>query len=236
MSDTPDYDALISEFFNSVPDQEIDVIDIDTLSEEERKKIENSETNDIDDTEDNQNNVESKEDVVDKSAKSSRKLKRRINTTKVFDNSSFYTGGLCEEIPDSSPIRLSPVISDQYDYSISEDIVLLQERKDTAQIIYEIFNTAPFADSFKDPFTGIIKIPKADIQRVFYYVKDRLLKRKNISTFECVIAICEFFDMSYDYVVKKVLSSKMISMLMEDYYNNMGMKRRIDEQAVDPLF
>jgi hypothetical protein len=41
-------------------------------------------------------------------------------------------------------MTVSPVVSDQYDYALTEDIVLLNERKDTAEKIYEIWVNSPF--------------------------------------------------------------------------------------------
>lgn len=51
-----------------------------------------------------------------------------------------------------------------------------------------------------------------------------------------VIAINEFYDFNYDYVVKKVLSPKILSEILNDYYMNMGLADRIDAIADEPLF
>jgi hypothetical protein len=51
-----------------------------------------------------------------------------------------------------------------------------------------------------------------------------------------VLAINEFFDFNYDFIVKKVLSPVMIAEILEDYYENMGMASRIDEIAEESLF
>jgi hypothetical protein len=50
-----------------------------------------------------------------------------------------------------------------------------------------------------------------------------------------VIAINEFFDFNYDYIVKKVLSPKLKSEILEEYYHN-GMKERMDNNAQVKLF
>jgi hypothetical protein len=57
-----------------------------------------------------------------------------------------------------------------------------------------------------------------------------------LSAFETIIAINEFFDFNYEYVVKNVISSKMMAEILEDYYVNMGMSDRMDEVAENPLF
>lgn len=50
-----------------------------------------------------------------------------------------------------------------------------------------------------------------------------------------VIAINEFFNFDYTYVYKKVLSPKIKSELLQDYYNN-GMKDRMDNNISEKLF
>ena len=50
-----------------------------------------------------------------------------------------------------------------------------------------------------------------------------------------VIAINEFFDLNYDYIVKKVLSQKIRTEILEDYYQN-GMKERMDDTVAVKLF
>lgn len=181
---------------------------------------------------------ESKEDAVDSSVdENGNKVRKRINTLGIFDNTDFFNGGsYAEEHISRKSISINPLVEEQYDYSVAEDIVLLQDRKETTEIIYDIFQKAPFAPFYTDNETGIIKIPKNDIQRVFYYVKDRLLKRKKLSAFETVIAINEFFEFNYEYIVKKVLSSNMMSEILDDYYQNLGMKDRIEDESLNPLF
>jgi len=41
--------------------------------------------------------------------------------------------------------------------------------------------------------------------------------------YEIIIAINEFFEFNYEYVVKRVISPKIKAQILEDYYNN-GMK------------
>lgn len=160
----------------------------------------------------------------------------RINTSKMLNNDSYYNGGIEAEVINTTNITVSPLVSDQYDYSVTEDVELLQERKRTSEELYKIYIESPFAKEYIDEETNLIKIPKEDIKKVFYYMKEKLLKVKTISAYETVIAINEFFDFNYDFVVKKVLSSKMMAEILEDYYTNMGMADRINDVAADPLF
>lgn len=125
---------------------------------------------------------------------------------------------------------------------MTDDIVLLNERKDTEQKLYDIWVVSPYVKQFtpvlisKEPLVyNIPKIPKEEISKIFYYMKNKLSEVKTLSAYETVIAINEFFDFNYDYVVKKVLSPKIKAEILEDYYNN-GMKERMDNNAAEKLF
>lgn len=83
---------------------------------------------------------------------------------------------------------------------------------------------------------NVMKVPKDKIFEVFHYMRSELLKVKPLSAMETVLAINEFFDFSYEYIYDKVLSPQMKADILNDYYKNMGMKDRIDEEASEPLF
>lgn len=158
----------------------------------------------------------------------------RINTLKVLNNRYFNGGGDIEGFTTNS-ISVSPYMSKQYDYATTDDIVLLNDRKDTAEKIYNIFKKSPYYEKYnREGKTK--KIIKEDIFPLFYYIKEELEKEKKITTFEYIIAVCEFFEFNYDYIVNKVLSNKLRFELLEDYYNNMGMKDRMDKESSNRLF
>ena len=66
-------------------------------------------------------------------------------------------------------------------------------------------------------------------------MKEKLTEQKNITTQELVMSINEFFEFNYEYICKKVLSPKMKSEILEEYYNN-GLKERIDITVEEKLF
>jgi hypothetical protein len=51
----------------------------------------------------------------------------RINTSKMLDNTNFYTGGYSTENLSTTnrAIAISPLVEDRYDFSVTEDPVLL---------------------------------------------------------------------------------------------------------------
>ena len=166
----------------------------------------------------------------------------RINTSKMLSNDGYFSSVDYSADFGQQSMNVSPLVSDQYDYAMTDDIVLLNERKDTEQKLYDIWVVSPYVKQFtpvlisEEPLIyNIPKIPKEEISKIFYYMKNKLSEVKTLSAYEMVIAINEFFDFNYDYVVKKVLSPKIKAEILEDYYNN-GMKERMDNNAAEKLF
>ena len=161
----------------------------------------------------------------------------RINTTKTLSNDNYFANNEYNTDLQQQKMEVSPVVADQYDYALTEDIVLLNERKDTTNKLYEIWQNSPYIKQYSvnTSIYNVPKIPKEDISKIFYYMKNKLSEIKTLSAYEMVIAINEFFDFNYDYVVKKVLSPKIRTEILEDYYHN-GMKERMDNTAAVKLF
>lgn len=159
----------------------------------------------------------------------------RINTSAVLNN-SYFTGN--EQPQFTRPIAIDPTLEKQYDYQMTEDPVLLQERKETMETLYDIFKESPYFEKYGViPGTQIpqcSKVEKGDIVKLFYYFKEELDKRRDLSAFETVIAINEFFDLNYEYVVENVLSVPIKAEILEDYHDNLGMGEYMEN--VDPLF
>lgn len=162
---------------------------------------------------------------------------KRINTTKTLSNDNYFANNDYNTELQQQKMEVSPMVSDQYDYVLTEDIVLLNERKDTANKLYDIWINSPFAKQYMVNVSiyNVPKIPKDNISQIFYYMKNELSKLKSLSAYETVIAINEFFDFNYDYVVKKVLSPKIRAEILNEYYNN-GMKERIENNTAVKLF
>ena len=63
----------------------------------------------------------------------------RINTTKTLSNDNYFANNEYNTDLQQQKMEVSPVVADQYDYALTEDIVLLNERKDTTNKLYEIW-------------------------------------------------------------------------------------------------
>lgn len=189
------------------------------------------EESDIEDSEQESEDMEESETQQEEPKK-----RKRINTTRALSNESFYNGGIETEVINTQTISISPLIESQYDYAVTDDPVLLQERKRNNEILYEIFEASPFRYSYVDPNTSMIKVPKEDIAKVFHYSKLHLTKRcSDISARELLMLINEFYGFDYNYVVKHIIGSRLYSEVLEEYYND-GQRSRIDESSAEPLF
>lgn len=182
-------------------------------------------------------NIEKQQNAVEQtSAPQNSSILNRRPTTKILNN-SYFDGNNTESF-NIEGIVISPDYEDNYKETYFSDPVLLQQRERTNEHLYNIFKESPFWSKYGlDKEEGkIIKIPKEDIAKVFYYCKNKLNEIEPISTFETIIAINEFFEFSYDYIVNKVLSPKMKSELYKEYYNEGGMKSRMNKLASVKLF
>ena len=173
--------------------------------------------------------------------------RKRINNSTLLNNSFSEGVKTIDNFDANAPMTIVSDLDSQYDFALTDDIELLNDRKDTANILHKLFKESIFNDGRfeilqdETEFTAgkqnsLIKIPKENIAEVFNYFKDELLKVKKINPIELVIAINEFFEFNYDYVYKKVITPKFKYEILEDYYKNEGFKQKMDEDTTIKLF
>lgn len=148
----------------------------------------------------------------------------KINTNKVLNN-RWNTGG--GQVSLTGTISINSDMSSEYDYALTDDPILLNDRKDTANQLYQIFKTSSY---FKKYSNSTKKVDKDDIFEIFYYFKNELKKKKTVSAYEFMLSINEFFDFNYDYIWNNVASVDMKSEILEDMYKNMGKREEMEHQ------
>lgn len=148
----------------------------------------------------------------------------KINTNKVLNN-RWNTGG--GQVSLSGSISINSDMDSQYDYALTDDPILLNDRKNTADQLYQIFKSSPYYKKYSD---STKKVDKDDIFDIFYYFKNELKKKKTVSAYEFMLAINEFFDFNYDYIWNNVASVDMKSEILEDMYKNMGKRKEMEHQ------
>lgn len=158
-----------------------------------------------------------------------------INTSKVLNNA--WIQGTAESST-SRPIAIDPSMEKQYDYALTSDPILLQERKDTQERLFEIFKDSPWFEKYgkvQENSNGVPtpkKIDKNDVVELFYYMKEHLEKKKKLNITEIIIAINEFFELNYDDIVNKVLSVPLKSKLYEELYEEHQEKMDVDQEKL----
>ena len=95
----------------------------------------------------------------------------QINTDKVLNN-KWNTGGGQTIL--SGTISISPDVTAQYDYALTDDPVLLNERKNTAELMYDVFKASPYFDKYGKTMK---KVDKDDIKDIFRYFCKKITER-----------------------------------------------------------
>ena len=163
----------------------------------------------------------------------------KINTSAVLNN-GWNSGGQDQVF--TGPITIHPKMEGIYDFALTSDPVLLQEKQRTQEKIFEIFKKSPYFEKYgefitqedsesdepKYSKTPKLKIERADIMGLFYYFKEELEKIHKIGIMELVIQICEFFELDYKYVNDHVLSPPLQAKLVREIYNMGYNKEKIE--------
>ena len=126
--------------------------------------------------------VETVEPAVPVKPKKSAKQMERRQTKKVLNN-NYLTKNIAEFNFVNNKITICPAYDTaRHEESFTDDPVLMQERKNTNEILYNIFKESPFYGKYPDDPEAkkVSKIPKDDISEIFYYFKERLEKEKKI--------------------------------------------------------
>lgn len=166
---------------------------------------------------------------------------QRINTAKTLHNSYFDGNNYDQSFNSNSPMSIDPRCEGWYDFALTEDPELLNDRKNTAELIHKIFNESEysdgrFIDKGKDGTAQVLKIPKDFVEEVYKYVDEKLRETKKLDPIEQIIAINEFFDFDYKFVYNKVLTPTMKQEILEEFYKNGDMHERMLKSASIKLF
>lgn len=158
-----------------------------------------------------------------------------INTAAVFNNG--WNSGANEQTF-TGTISVHPDMEKTYDYVLTSDPVLLQERKQIQEDLYEIFKDSPFFEKYSgvrenptNPEEKIYyakKIERSDVANLFFYMKEQLEQNQQLNITELIMHICEFFELNYDYIINTVLTTPLKAKLYKEVYHS-GHKKIIDE-------
>ena len=131
-------------------------------------------------------------------------------------NNSYNTGDINYEAF-TSPMRVCDSVAGQYQDQIAENMIEQRTAKMLENELYELFLESPFHEKYKNPK----RVDKNDMVKMYYYFKDRLLKKKAFSPTEIFIGFAEFFQINYDQLYNEVgvLDKESLLRELNEKYN-----------------
>ena len=134
-------------------------------------------------------------------------------------NNTFNTGEIKYETF-TSQIKIDDGISSQYDDQLSDNMVEQRVLKMLNEELYEIFKESPFYEKYKNPK----RVDKGDMIKMYYYFKNKLLRKNTFTSMEIFIGFAEFFQVNYDQLYNDVgvLDKESILKELNEKYNVKG--------------
>ncbi len=131
-------------------------------------------------------------------------------------NNSFNTGDIDYE-PFLSPIKVHESVSSRYKDNLNSNMIEQRTIKMLDEDLYELFKKSPYYEKYKNPK----RVDKNDMVKIYYYFKEKLLKKKTFTTAEIFMAIAEFFQINYDqlYTEVGVLDKESLLKELNEKYN-----------------
>lgn len=118
-------------------------------------------------------------------------------------NNSYDAVDYGQEALSQSPIAINPLVSDQYEEAIAENIEDIYTRKKIFNQMSELYEASEFYDKYGQDCK---KLEKADISNVYYTFKHQLLEKDNYNLVQIFTTIAEFFDLNYKTLYNDIIS------------------------------
>lgn len=133
-------------------------------------------------------------------------------------NNSYDAVDYGQEALSQSPIAINPLVSDQYEESISENIEDIYTRKKLFNQMNELYEASEFYSKYGKECK---KLEKADISNVYYTFKRQLLQKDNYNLVQVFTTIAEFFELNYKTLYNDIISledkAEILEILREMY-------------------
>ncbi|MFW6310862.1 MAG: hypothetical protein ACOC1K_01360 [Nanoarchaeota archaeon] len=131
-------------------------------------------------------------------------------------NNSYNTGDINYEAF-TTPMRVSSRVESQYEDQLSENMIERRTIKMLEEELYELFKASPFYEKYKNPK----RVDKNDMIKMYYYFKERLLKKKSFSPSEIFKGFGEFFQINYNQLYDElgVLDKESLLKELNDKYS-----------------
>ena len=118
-------------------------------------------------------------------------------------NHSYDAVDYGQEALSQSPIAISPLVSEQYEEAISENIEDVYTKKKLYNQMAEFYEASEFYAKYGQDCK---KLEKADISNVYYTFKHLLLEKDNYNLVQVFTTIAEFFELNYKTLYNDIIS------------------------------
>lgn len=150
------------------------------------------------------------------------KKQKMKQSDKIFNNSYNSVDYGVEALNKNSVIAVSPMVSDIYEESTTDDISNIISRNSLYEMLMQEFEKSDWFVKYKDTSK---KIEKFDITEMYYYFKHILMDKGKYNNIEVFCGIAEFFKFNYKTLYNDIISiedKSEILTLLEDTY---GLKK-----------
>ena len=134
-------------------------------------------------------------------------------------NNSYDAVDYGQEALSQSPIAINPLVSDQYEEAISENIEDIYTRKNLYNQMSELYEASEFYEKYGQDCK---KLEKADISNVYYTFKRQLLEKDDYNLVQVFTTIAEFFDLNYKTLYNDIISLEYKAEILEIFRDMYG--------------
>lgn len=139
-----------------------------------------------------------------------------------FDNVEYGT-----EMSKTSGIAISPLVSDRYEESISDNIEDLYLRKRINEKLIVLYEHSPFYEKYGKEK----KLEKADIPEIYYTFKSELRKDNSYTLAQIFCAIAEFFELNYKTLYNDIISLEDKAEILENLRESYGLDNQMTSKS-----
>lgn len=130
-------------------------------------------------------------------------------------NNSYNTGEIDFEVF-TGVMKVEDGAYSFYEDQLSDNMTETRIVKELNETLYTFFETSPFFEKYKNPR----RVDKSDMIKMYYYFKEKLLKKNIYSGVQIFIGFAEFFQINYDLLYNEVGILDKETLLKElDYHN-----------------
>lgn len=108
-------------------------------------------------------------------------------------NNSYNTGEIDFEAF-TTPMRVDSDVYSMYEDQLSDDMSETRIVKELSETMYTIFELSPFFEKYKNPR----RVDKGDMIKMYYYFKEKLVRKNIYSASQIFMGFAEFFQISYE--------------------------------------